>query len=117
MRPAPIPWAPDPNPNPIMSETSYDPPLDEQIAPFVAALVARGVATYESCQGGPGHAYREPTVRFHGYFGEGMRALSEAMAAGLPVATLRRVWEVIDGEPTGPYWEMVFASTAPELPA
>ena len=89
----------------------YDPPLDPGIAPYVETLVAGGVKTFESCEGGRGHAYPEPTIRFHGYRDEGFRALSVALLAGLPVQALRRVWVLIDGEPTGPYWEMAF--TAP----
>lgn len=87
----------------------YDPPLDPGIAPIVAVLIAGGVETFESCQGGNGHSYPEPTVRFHGHHYEGFRALALAQAHGLKVAHLRRVWDVIDGEPTGPRWEMVFA--------
>src|SRR5690606_14818597 len=95
-----------------MLEERYDPPLDPGIAAFVTALAAEGVETFESCEGGPGHAYAEPTIRFHGYQQEGIRALGAAMKVGLPVSALRRVWLVVDGEPTGPYWELVFTSTA-----
>ena len=91
----------------------FDPPLDDGIKLIVTVLVEAGIETFESCEGGPGHAYPEPTVRFHGYLPEGPRALAAAMAAGLPVAALRRVWSMIDGEPTGPHWEMTFASATP----
>ena len=86
----------------------FDPPLDDGIAPFVRALVDGGVETFESCEGGSGHAYPEPTVRFHGDHAEGFRALSVAMRANLPVAGLRRVWPINGGEPTGPWWELTF---------
>jgi hypothetical protein len=69
-----------------------------------------GIETFESCEGGNGHAYREPTVRFHGDRSEGYRALATALKAGLPVAELRRVWPVLDGEATGPWWELTFTS-------
>ena len=82
--------------------------LDPGIAPFVLALREYGVETFESCEGGPGHAYAEPTVRFHGQRDEGFRALAAALEVGLPVAALRRTWPVNDGEPTGPYWELSF---------
>ncbi len=91
----------------------YDPPLDRGIAPMVEALQAAGVETFESCEGGEGHAFPVPTVRFHGYRDEGFRALAVALLADLRVVALRRVWDVIDGEPTGPDWEMVFAKAAP----
>jgi hypothetical protein len=89
----------------------FDPPLDPGIEAAVLILVAAGVETYESCEGGRGHAYPEPTVRFHGDKSEGLRALSVALKAGLAVTALKRVWPVLDEEPTGPYWELTFAST------
>ncbi len=68
-----------------------------------------GSKPFESCQGGEGHSMPEPTVvRFHGERGEGVRALAVALQGDLPVADLRRYWSVIDGEPTGPYWELTF---------
>jgi len=87
---------------------NYDPPLDDGIREIVEHLNAHGVATYESCQGGPGHSYPEPTVRFHGDKAEGYRAYSIAVANGLPVTALRRAWSHLDGELDGPYWEMTF---------
>lgn len=90
----------------------FDPPLDEGIADIVLTLRAGGIDTYESCQGGEGHAYPEPTVRFHGDQGEGWRALAVALHAGLPVLTLARLWHIIDGEPNGAYWQMTFGARA-----
>jgi hypothetical protein len=86
----------------------YDPPLDPGIAPVVETLRGAGIETFESCDGGPGHAYTEPTVRFHGNRGEGFRALAVAIQAGLKVTGLRRVWPILDSEPTGPWWELTF---------
>lgn len=93
-------------------DTVYDPPLDAGIKRAVEILSAAGVETFESCDGSPGHAYPEPTVRFHGSRGEGFRALSVAMQADLKVTGLRRVWPVLDSEPTGPWWELTFVSDA-----
>ena len=84
----------------------FDPPLDPGIDALVRCLVAAGVETFESCEGGPGHAYPEPTVRFHGDKAEGYRAASVALSGGFSVTALRRVWPVLDGELTGPYWEL-----------
>ena len=53
--------------------TEFDPPLDVGIAPFVLVLMDAGIETFESCQGGAGHSYPVPTVRFHGKRGEGFR--------------------------------------------
>lgn len=82
--------------------------LDPGIADAVKLLNKFGVETFESCQGGKGHAYPEPTVRFHGERAAGFKALAIAMAHALSVGELRRVWPVNDGEPTGPWWEITF---------
>jgi hypothetical protein len=95
---------------------AYDPPLDPGIADAVAALVAAGVETFESCEGGPGHAFAEPTVRFHGHLEEGFRALAVALTSGLHVTALRRYWAVVEGEPHGPHWEIVFARSRNATP-
>lgn len=91
-------------------QSDYDPPLDHGIFDAVNVLQGAGIETFESCEGGPGHAYPEPTVRFHGSQAEGFRALAAAMHGGLHVAELRRVWPLLDGEPTGPWWELTFAT-------
>ncbi len=82
--------------------------IDPGIANEVHILWTNGVETVESCQGGQGHPYPEPTVRFVGGQGEGLRALGIALTHGLRVTELRRVWTILDGEPTGPLWEMIF---------
>jgi hypothetical protein len=87
----------------------YDSPLDPGIALYVQFLNDAGIETFESCQGGEGHCYPEPTVRFHGGRGEGFKAVAVALQHALPVSCLRRIWTVNDGEPTGPYWEMTFS--------
>jgi len=89
----------------------FDPPLDPGIADAVKLLRDAGIETFESCEGGPGHTYVEPAVRFHGERAEGFRALTVAMQGGLNVYTLRRVWRLEDGEPTGPWWELTFKPT------
>lgn len=95
-----------------MANKIYDPPLDPSIRPYVEALAEAGIETYESCEGGAGHAYTEPTIRFHGDRSDGFRALAVATQRQLPVAALRRIWVIIDGEPVGPHWEMVFEKKA-----
>lgn len=85
--------------------------LDDGIRAIVEALRLEGVETFESCQGGEGHAYPEPTVRFFGDRSEGHRALAVAMRLGLTVTALRRTWPVIEDEPTGPWWELTFDLT------
>lgn len=95
-----------------MIDAPFDPPLDAGIADAVSILVAAHVETFESCEGGRGHSFPEPTVRFHGHRDEGFRAVGVALRAGLRVTAPRRVWDVIDGEPVGPHWEMTFARAA-----
>ena len=83
--------------------------LDAGIRRAVEVLQSNGIETFESCEGGAGHAYTEPTVAFHGHPEAGWRAVSVCLAHGLPVMCLRRVWSILDGiEPTGPKWEVVF---------
>lgn len=87
---------------------AFSPPLDAGIKRFVEILSDAGIETCESCQGGKGHAYAEPTIRFLGGRGEGFRALGIAMTNALPIAELRRTWPITDDVPVGPYWELVF---------
>jgi hypothetical protein len=96
-----IAWSPD-------GKVNYVVPLDPGIAEIVEALRARGVETCESCQGGTGHAFAEPTVCFYGDRAEGLRALGTCVHLHLPVNELRRVWQIIDGEPSGPTWALTF---------
>lgn len=84
--------------------------LDPGIERYVNLLRSWGVQTYESCEGGEDHAFPDPTVRFHGTASEGFRALAVALQHGLPVLSLHRLWQIVDGEPCGPYWELVFRS-------
>ena len=89
-------------------EQEYSPPLDPGIARAVHILRDAGVETYESCEGGEGHSYLEPTIRFHGGAGEGYRGLGVAITHDLPVSALRRNWSFDEGVLTGPNWELVF---------
>lgn len=93
-----------------MEDDVFDSPLDQGIENAVKILRACGVETYESCEGGISHAFAEPTVRFHGDQFEGFRAFTIAMQNGLDVKNLRRIWTIIDGEPTGPTWEITFVN-------
>ncbi len=93
----------------------FDPPLDSGIERAVLILRREGIHTYESCQGGKGHSYPEPAVRFEGDHGEEWRALGVAIYNGLPVKEIRRVWSVIHGQPEGPVSEIVFWEQVPLL--
>lgn len=90
-----------------------DLPIDAGIAYAVAVLRSGGVETFESCEGGEGHAFKEPTVRFYGTTAAGYHAVSVAMDYGLPVAELQRSWSMQDGELVGPNWKMTFFRKCP----
>jgi hypothetical protein len=93
---------PEPTPPPYSS-------IDPGIEGAVGILQEHNIQTFESCEGGPGHAYPEPTVAFYGTPEAGWRAVAVCIDYGLPVMTLRRVWDMPDPtEPTGPHWELVF---------
>jgi len=88
--------------------------LDPGIRPMVDLLLSHGIETFESCQGGEDHAYPVPTIRFHGDRSEGFRCRAIVLRSKLQVAALRRIWPVIDGEPTGPWWELTFREPTTE---
>ncbi len=70
------------------------PRLDAGIAQYVDVLRAAGVETLESCEGGDGHAYPQPTIRFGGGPDEGFRALAVAFQHHFLVKAIRRYWIV-----------------------
>ena len=96
--------------------TSHLAEIDEEIREIVRILDRGGVETFESCQGGPGHCFELPTVRFHGDVAAGWKALGVALDHGLPVTKLQRYWSIDRGEPTDPKWEMVFRPDVPYEP-
>ena len=82
--------------------------VDPGILRGVEVLQMSNIETFESCEGGQGHAFPEPTIRFHGTAEAGWRALAVCISYGLPILALRRVWYFEEGEPTGPNWEITF---------
>lgn len=83
--------------------------IDAGIRKTVEAFQANGIETIQSCEGGAGHAYPEPTIEFSGTAADGWRAIGVCITLGVPVLELRRVWEMMDGcEPVGPHWAIVF---------
>ena len=94
--------------------------MDPEIREAVKILCENGIETIQSCQGGPGHAYPNPTIEFCGGYAAGFRALAVAIDFGLAVAELRRVWTIQYGEPVWPHWAMTFRlpvrpSSAPKV--
>ncbi len=86
-------------------------PIDPGILGWVNLLRFHGIETVQSCQGGPGHAYSEPTVDFYGDRFEGWYAVSIALRAGefegLRAWELRRTWHLSTTEPDQPVWQLV----------
>jgi len=87
--------------------------LDPGIRQAVLVLRSAGVETFESCGGGAGHAFPDPTIKFHGGAWAGYRAFAVAMAYGLPVLRMQQVHGIPNGQLEGPWWELVFRTTAP----
>ncbi len=85
--------------------------IDAGIRHAVLVLRRAGIETFESCEGGDGHAFPEPTIKFSGSAWEGYRAFTVAMENGLPVARVQMVWHEVDKQLHGPWWEMVFSRT------
>ena len=83
-------------------------PIDLGIVRAVKILRDAGVVTIESCEGGDGHAYSEPTIQFSASRAGGWSALSELMTYGLPVRRIGQMWSMTDGHPTGPTWVVTF---------
>ncbi len=66
--------------------------LDKGIKQAVIILNNHRFDTYESCQGGKGHAYPEPTIRFHGTEFDLIKAYEVCKAYGLNVFEVKRVY-------------------------
>ena len=90
----------------------FSPPLDKGIKKYVEILRKNGIETYESCEGGDGHAYPKPTICFYGEIAEGFRALAIAIENGLPIDEIRRFWSIQDLQPVGPDWAITFCRKA-----
>jgi hypothetical protein len=69
------PFRPDPGSIEKAGNRLFEPPLDAGISEAVHILIANGVETFESCEGGRGHSYPCPIVRFEGSSAEGLRGV------------------------------------------
>lgn len=88
--------------------------LDKGIEKAVGILMANKVETFESCQGGVGHCFAEPTIHFYGNKNEGIRVAYICLQENLPVFKIGRAFHVSGGEITTPFWEVVFISRIPK---
>jgi hypothetical protein len=83
-------------------------PIDLGIVRAVKLLRDAGFTTIESCEGGEGHAYPEPTVKFDASPAAGWKAIGELMTYGLPIRQFGEMWSFTYGRPTGPRWYVTF---------
>jgi len=58
-----------------------DMPLDAGIRPYVGALRSGAVETFESCEGGAGHAFTESTIWVPWWCGRGVPRLRHCLPA------------------------------------
>ena len=98
--------------NHMWSDASYK-DLDAGIRFAVRVLHAAGIDTCQSCQGGKGHAYDQPTVEMVSTGGdaEGFAALAALHGYGLPVADIAIRWPVKNGLPYERLWTITFRKT------
>ena len=90
---------------------NYD-DIDDGIMGAVKMLRSAGIETFESCQGGPGHAHHHPVIWFTGDAQEGFRAEQIATEAGYQVYHIAQFWYSRRGVRYGPYWEISFVPGA-----
>jgi hypothetical protein len=65
--------------------------LDDGIKLYVATLRSAGIETFESCEGGPGHCYAEPTVRSEEIAAKGTRSSPRCSRTAWPFPTSKGV--------------------------
>jgi hypothetical protein len=87
--------------------------LDAGIRFAVRVLHAAGFETCQSCQGGKGHPYPDPTIEMvsTGDDAMGFGALAALQAYGLPVADISIRWPVRNGLPYERLWAITFYKT------
>jgi hypothetical protein len=87
--------------------------VDKGISRYVGIFLRNGIETCQSCEGGPGHAYPEPTIDCYGGIGSGWAILKVCLDFDLPIMTLCLFWDITDGLPTGPAWRAIFKTKMP----
>ena len=94
----------------LMASDDWYQKLDRGIRFAVRVLHAAGFETCQSCQGGKGHAYDEPTIDMvsTGDDAEGFGALAALQSYGLPVNAVAIVWPVRNGLPYERLWRITF---------
>jgi len=91
--------------------------IDAGIRFAVRVLHADGIETCQSCEGGQGHAYEEPSIDLRAdgpHRASGFRALSALADYGLHVRRVELVWDVVDDLPTERIWRIVLRKAHPD---
>lgn len=90
--------------------------LDPGIRFAVRVLHAAGIETGQSCQGGEGHAYSEPTVDLPatGADATGFAALAALTEYGIRVEEVAMTWTVQNGTPYQKLWRIRLREPYPE---
>jgi len=90
--------------------------LDAGIRLAVRVIHAAGIDTCQSCQGGEGHAYDQPSIDLcaSGHDARGFAVLSALTDYGLDVAELQLVWNVKNGLPYEQLWRVTLVRAYPE---
>ena len=101
--------------NKMMPSKWYD-RLDAGIRFAVKVLHAKGFETCQSCQGGKGHAYDQPSVDLIAIGDDawGFAAVAALQDYGLPVRDLSMLWNLRNGLPYEKLWRITFRKPAPE---
>jgi len=70
--------------------------IDDGIKKAVIILRENDFETFASCQGGEGHCYEDPTIRFYGNEFDLIRAWETCTLNGLEVFEAKRVFRKVD---------------------
>ena len=90
--------------------------IDYGIRFAVKLLHCHGIATCQSCQGGPGHSYPRPTIDMRGsaHGQPAFAALHHLETYGLEVYSLSQVWNVAQGRIHETVWRIELCRPCPE---
>lgn len=93
----------------VWSEANYQ-TLDRGIRFAVRVLHAHGIETGQSCEGGEGHSYPEPTIEMLADMDDatGFHALACLQRYDLPVNAVSIQWQVFRGLPFHKLWRVTF---------
>lgn len=96
----------------MMPERFYQ-TLDKGIRFAVRVLHAKGFETCQSCQGGKGHCYREPTIDLisTGDDAWGLAAVSALQDYGISVTDVSITWRIRNGLPCERIWRIQLCQT------